>query len=548
MTPIRQIFTQLVLAYLLFLLFLLGFIPFLIQAEPVTHQVEKGDTLYGLSLSYQVSMEDLKEANNLDRDMLIEGEILKIPVAHPGTYLVKPGDTLSGIALATGNDMDALGALNRITPEELKAGMILELIRPPLKNETWTVREGDTLSWISLKFNLSVERLKQINSLGEPYLHPGQILDLTDPRPQTVTVGPGDSLWKYSNRYNITMKSLQEWNNLQDENIRVGQTLQLYPLVLEEETTEEESAGPQEAETVIPEVRLAALNYSPPLYYALPTRKRTQPDSLYAEEDLESPLANYRKARELLNDFDRAIETLPSLGHSLEGYRIVIDPGHGGVDPGAIVENRDGRGNTVYVVEDEYCYDIALRVYKDLKRHGAEVFLTVLSPNHTIRQSPDASLTFVNEKNEVWNNESYNRTNLPSSWPVGTRTGLNRRVEMAEDFYGSHDRDKTLFISIHADNQPYAGEGSIVVYHPEAAGTESQEMADFMTAYLGMGSYTHPQELRVLSENPAGAAVLVEIRNLSYPNNSWAIRNEELRQDDADRIVRALTSYAMKLR
>ena len=548
MTSFRQILTQIVLAYLLFLLFLLGFIPFLIKAEQITHQVEKGDTLYGLSLNYQISMEDIKEANNRDTEMLIEGEILKIPAAQPGTYKVQPGDTLSGIAAAAGNDMEALGALNRLTPEELKAGMTLELIRTPLKNETWTVREGDTLSWISLKFNLSVERLKQINNLNESYLHPGQILELTDLRPQTVTVGPGDSLWKYSNQYNITMKSLQEWNNLEDENIRIGQTLQLYPLILEEETAEDAGSAPPEEEKLIPEVRLAALNNSPPLYYALPTRKRTQPDRIYAEEDLDSPLANYRRARDLLNDFDKAIESLPPLGNSLEGYRIVLDPGHGGVDPGAIVENRDGRGNTVYVVEDEYCYDIALRVYKDLKRHGADVFLTVISPNHTIRQSPDASLTFVNEKNEVWNNEAYNRANLSSSWPVGTRTGLNRRVEMAENFYGSYNREKTLFISIHADNQPYAGEGSIVVYHPEAEGTKSQKMADFMTDYLGIGSYTHPQELRVLSDNPAGAAVLVEIRNLSYPNNSWAIRNEELRQDDADRIVRALTSYAVKLR
>ena len=69
-------------------------------------------------------------------------------------------------------------------------------------------------------------------------------------------------------------------------------------------------------------------------------------------------------------------------------------------------------------------------------------------------------------------------------------------------------------------------------------------MAGYLTDYLGMGSYSHSQELRVLHNNPASAAVLVEIRNLAFPNNSWAIRNEELRQDDADRIVSGLIHYA----
>ncbi len=546
MNPIKSAISRIMLMYILFILFLLGFIPFILLADQKTHTVRQGETLYALALDYKISMEDLKAVNNLDRDMLMEGETLIIPTDMKDRYLVMPGDTLSAIALKTGNDMDALAALNRINPEELRSGMSLELIRSPEKGETWTVREGDTLSWISLKFNISVERLKQINGLDSPLLKPGQILDLTDKRPQTVTVGPGDTLWKYSSKYNITMKSLQEWNNLEGETLKTGQILQLYPVVLEEEGVNSGSDNKDNPVHREPEVRLAALPFSPPLYYALPTRKKTQPSPLYAEEDLDSPLSNYREASKLMNEFDRAIDALPRLSRILEGYRIVIDPGHGGIDPGAIVENQDGRGNKVYVVEDEYCYDIALRVYKDLKRHGADVLMTVISPNHTIRQSPDASLTFVNEKNEVWNSLAYNKSNQDSCWPVGSRTGLNRRVEMAENFFGSAEREKTLFISIHADNQPYAGEGTIVAYHPGDSGKESERMAEYMTDYLGMGSYTHAQELRVLDNNPAGAAVLIEIRNLAYPNNSWAIRNDDLRQDDADRIVKALTGYASR--
>ena len=514
--------------------------PASLWAERKIHSVREGDTLFGISALYGISMDKLIAANQLDRELIRTGEELIIPSPYPDSYMVMQGDTLSEISLRFGISMNRLASLNRIDPENLRTGMKLELVRPPEEGEIHKVQPGETLSWISLKYDLSVARIKQINNLTSSILIAGQELVLTDSRPQTIIIEPGDSLWKISSRYNITMETLKTWNNLEEENLFSGQQLQLYATVLNEPGPAEEA---EPAGELIPEVKLASLSYSAPIYYSRPTESRTQPDNLYAEEDLDSPIENYRKASALMEEFNNAIETLPPLSSRLSGYKIVLDPGHGGLDPGAIVENRDGLGNSVYVVEDEYCYDIALRVYKDLKRNGADVFLTIISPNHTIRQSPDASLTFVNEKNEVWNDEKINRMNQSESWPLGSTAGLNKRVELAEDFYRGTPKEKTLFLSIHADNQPSAGEGTIALYHPEAEGSQSAEMAGFMADYLGMGSYSHKQELRVLHENPAAAAVLVEIRNLAFPNNSWAIRNEKLRQVDADRIVKGLIHY-----
>ena len=105
------------------------------------------------------------------------------------------------------------------------------------------------------------------------------------------------------------------------------------------------------------------------------------------------------------------------LSSRLEGWHIVLDPGHGGLDPGALVSTRDGNGNRLYVVEDEYVFDIALRVYVLARLHGAHVTMTLLSPNHLIRQSKPPTQTFVNEKNEVYNLAAYNQTNKLSAWP-----------------------------------------------------------------------------------------------------------------------------------
>ena len=548
MHSLKKIAWQIVLVYTLILLFLSGIIPFVLFAGDRIHIVKSNETLYSLSLQYDISIQSLKEANNLGRDMIRTGEELTIPLESRDKYTVRPGDTLSGIAVRTGVELSRLASLNRLDPSSLMAGMELELVRSPEEGETFTVKAGDTLSWISLKYDISVSRLKQINNLNSNELRVGQVLELTDPRPQILTVKEGDSLWKISSQYNITMETLKKWNNLESEILYKGQEIQLYEGVLKDLIrSDESSVKPEEIKkeepVILPPVKLAALNFEPPLYYSRPTDSRYQPNRVYSEEDLESPWQNYKKASQLLNDFNQAIDTLQPLGTDLDGYKIVLDPGHGGLDPGAIVENQDGRGNKVFVVEDEYCYDIALRVYKDLKRYGAEVFLTVISPNQTIRQSPDASLTFVNEKNEVWNDSLLNKNNRSDCWPVGGQNGLNQRVELVEKFLKSAPQEKTLFISIHADNQPYTGEGTVILYHPDEEGEESQELADFMTDYLGMGSYSHSQELRVLDGNPAGASVLIETRNLAYPNNSWAIRNENLRQNDADRIIRGIVSY-----
>ncbi len=533
-----------------------------LSAIETVHKVAPGESLSVLARTYGCTVDELKSFNNLTRDTLYRGEELKIPPRYPDTHRVSPGDTLSGISARYGIPQDKLISLNRMKDTALRIGQELELIRPPYEGESWTVRRGDTLSWISLKFNISQARLRQINALENSALRTGQVLDLTASRPQTLTVESGDSLWKIASRYNLAMEDLKSWNSLSGDVLRRGTELQLYPVVLELSDAERltasstrslpataPAAAPAPAEkpvetenTPASTVKLASISTTP-LYISNPTQRRTQPSLSYFEEDLGDPMDNYRRASALISDFDEAARSLPPLSRNLEGYTVILDPGHGGLDPGAIVESVDGLGNKVYVVEDEYCYDIALRVYRDLIRHGADVHLTVISPTSTIRTTTDASLTFVNLKNEVYNSKAINSQNRYSVWPVGNAWGLDQRKVVAGEFLKGVGKQKSIFVSIHADNNPGDGEGTRILYSPSEKGKASQDLAEEMSRYMGRGSDTRAQEVRVLRNNPAGASVLVEVRNLAYTNNSWAIRNEDLRQDDADRIVRGIVSY-----
>lgn len=57
-----------------------------------------------------------------------------------------------------------------------------------------------------------------------------------------------------------------------------------------------------------------------------------------------------------------------------------LDAGHGGPDPGAI-----GKWGNDRMAEDEYAYDITLRLARRLLEHGATVYMIVQDPNDGIR-------------------------------------------------------------------------------------------------------------------------------------------------------------------
>lgn len=49
--------------------------------------------------------------------------------------------------------------------------------------------------------------------------------------------------------------------------------------------------------------------------------------------------------------------------------------------------------------------------------------------------------------------------------------------------------------------------------------------------------------LYVLRNNSAPIRVVLELRNLAYTDHAWALRFEELRQRDAEKVVRGLVEY-----
>ena len=99
--------------------------------------------------------------------------------------------------------------------------------------DTYTVRKGDTLSHIALKYHTSVKQLKLLNHLHSDLILINQNLQVSQPSstpPVNVTehtVVSGDILGRIALRYDTTVKNLKELNHLQSSLIFVGQVLKV---------------------------------------------------------------------------------------------------------------------------------------------------------------------------------------------------------------------------------------------------------------------------------------------------------------------------------
>ena len=345
---------------------------------------------------------------------------------------------------------------------------------------------------------------------------------------QIYEVQKGDSIWLIAQRFQTSVKEIKRLNRLRSDRIYPGQRLRVGSKVPE----------------------MSAPNG--PYYWNRPQRPAQQSRG-YTERPLLHPIEDYRKGRTLLQAFDSEVSARLSRNGRrnppLKGWKVVIDPGHGGRDPGAIVSNTDGVNRSVYVVEDEYVYDIALRVYERLRLHGAQVELTVISPNHLIRENTPASVTFVHEQNEVYNDARINRKRDPAVRPKLNNIG--QRVAIANRFFRRARRGKSLFVSLHADNSPKRPKGPLVIYlnRNGKIDTRSRRFARVMQKALdepNLPAQIAGRSLAVLRDNRAYAEILVEIRNVHDKGEAWALRFHRNRQKDAERIVKGVLEYAKK--
>lgn len=199
-----------------------------------THTVEKGDTLFGISRKYNISVGDLLRLNPESKDGNIKiGEVLRLDgkgsSKQLGYIILKPKETIYGISKQYRISETDLKALNPDLNNQMKAGSriilplenikkygngeLLEEVTSPKSQAnipvssntytttgvssddfvTYTVQSGDTTFGIVNKFGIALDELIQLNPALSSGLKPGITLKIRKADPAYVKKS-GDEL------------------------------------------------------------------------------------------------------------------------------------------------------------------------------------------------------------------------------------------------------------------------------------------------------------------------------------------------------------------
>ena len=179
------------------------------KQEDVAYTLQRGDSLYRVSLVYGVTVDDLLATNSLSNpNAIYPGLVVRIPTlgesapvvapdavpAEPAentggrTYNVKMGDTLSQIAVSYSVTVDGLVAANGLTrSDRIYIGQTLNIPEagatarpyPAQAAVSHRVKSGETLSEIALRYGVNVHTLAVANGIQNPArIYIGMILSI----------------------------------------------------------------------------------------------------------------------------------------------------------------------------------------------------------------------------------------------------------------------------------------------------------------------------------------------------------------------------------
>lgn len=167
-----------------------------------THEVEKGETLYGLARMYGISVDEIMRSNPDVADGLKVGQVLKFSQGKQNSIFVtvKPGETLFSTAKKYNTSIENIMRDNPgVSPANFKSGSVIKITpnsAKPVKQEKivtefypYEIKKGDTFYSIAREKNVSVSELMAANP-GIDKLKKGKMLYIPVSKTDTVLVSP----------------------------------------------------------------------------------------------------------------------------------------------------------------------------------------------------------------------------------------------------------------------------------------------------------------------------------------------------------------------
>lgn len=160
-----------------------------VTASGLEYTIQRGDSLFIIGQKFGVTVQELREANNINGNLIFAGESITIPGQNQQqTHTVVRGDSLFLIAQRYGTTVNELKRANNLTSDVIFVGA--KLVIPGTGQATtggnnttqqattkeYVVVRGDTLFLIAQRNGTTIEQLKIINNLGSDVIYPGQVL------------------------------------------------------------------------------------------------------------------------------------------------------------------------------------------------------------------------------------------------------------------------------------------------------------------------------------------------------------------------------------
>ena len=205
--------------------------------------------------------------------------------------------------------------------------------------------------------------------------------------------------------------------------------------------------------------------------------------------------------------FGKSLAEVKVTGNRLQGACFYVVSGHGGPDPGAI-----GRIGSVELHEDEYAYDVALRLARNLMEEGAKVYIIIQDAKDGIRD-------------DQYLNNSKRETCMGAPIPLNQVARLRQRCEKINALYQKDRKSYTYCRSIflHVDSRSKSHQTDVFFYHAPKS-VNGKRLATTMKNTFeskydrhqpnrGFSGTVSPRNLYVLA-NSSPAGVFVELGNI----------------------------------
>jgi len=486
-------------------------LPGLVQAD--LHEVKKGDTLWSIAQKYDLTVDEIKKLNEKEDDLISIGD--KIYISKEGKkHRVKKGDTLWSIAKKYGLTVDDLLKINN--KEDTLIVIDEELLVEVMKNEgegttdqgggyEYVVKPGDTLWSIAQKLGTTVENLKTANNLNSNSLSIGEKLLIKEKRKTmyaTHALNIRESASQQSNIVGLipeggevtTGKLNGDWYSVTYEG-KAGYSHKNF-LSSEKISNSEE-----------PSVEYVKVN-------ALALNMRSGPST---QANIKGLLRKGDRLKVLEKSYsDWWLVT----NGTIEGYvntnyievvepqkpsdtLILIDPGHGGYDPGAV----NGE-----VTEKEINLAISEKVEKKLKSRGYNV-------------------------QKTRNNNTETCSSIKSE-----REELNCRSDMAKKIGAD------AFVSIHANSGPELARGTETYFSRNGKrSAESEILAkkiheNYQIRFGSLDRGVKVSNFKVLT-GPEAPSVMLEVGFMSNENDLQKLLDENTQEEVAEGVLRGIESF-----